>query len=99
MDIYTDGSCLGNPGPGGFGVICIQDDKIIATYQGNSKHTTNNRMELKAAITALEKHKSRGNKIYTDSQYVKKGIEEANIFENFKRQLEREGELDERGNV
>ena len=76
MDIYTDGSCLGNPGPGGFGVICIQDNKIIATYNGNAKQTTNNRMELQAAITALEKQKSSGNKIYTDSQYVKKGIEE-----------------------
>lgn len=76
MEIYTDGSCLGNPGPGGYGVVCIQDEKIIATYHGNSPDTTNNRMELLAAITALEKRKSRGNKIHTDSQYVKKGIEE-----------------------
>jgi len=76
MDIYTDGSCLGNPGPGGFGVVCVQDDKVIATYHGNVKHTTNNRMELQAAITALEKRKSRGNKIHTDSKYVKQGIEE-----------------------
>ena len=72
--IYTDGSCIGNPGPGGWAAIILNGDKqnIIS---GKKKHTTNNKMELMAAIKALvflkKKQKIR---IYTDSNYVKEGI-------------------------
>ena len=74
IKIYTDGSCIGNPGPGGWAAIIFNDDKqdIIS---GRKKNTTNNRMELMAAIKALvffsKKQKIR---IYTDSNYVKEGI-------------------------
>ena len=74
IKIYTDGSCIGNPGSGGWAAIIINSDKqnIIS---GRKKNTTNNQMELMAAIKALlffsKKQKIR---IYTDSNYVKKGI-------------------------
>jgi len=74
IKIYTDGSCIGNPGPGGWAAIILNDDKqnIIS---GKKKNTTNNQMELMAAIKALvflkKKQKIR---IYTDSNYVKEGI-------------------------
>ena len=54
MNIYTDGSCLGNPGPGGYAAICTKNGNIIYTYSGNCAYTTNNRMELKATISALK---------------------------------------------
>jgi ribonuclease HI len=69
MEIYTDGSCLGNPGPGGWAVICSD-----FTLCGGSPHTTNNIMELTAALKALEKAGSREITLYTDSCYVKNGI-------------------------
>lgn len=53
IEIYTDGSCLGNPGPGGWGVIILQKPKDIRLSGGES-HTTNNRMEMMAIIKALE---------------------------------------------
>ena len=74
IKIYTDGSCIGNPGPGGWAAIILNGDKkdIIS---GRKKNTTNNQMELMAAIKALvffsKKQKIR---IYTDSNYVKEGI-------------------------
>ena len=74
IKIYTDGSCIGNPGPGGWAAIILKGDKqkIIS---GKKKNTTNNQMELMAAIKALvflkKKQKIR---IYTDSNYVKEGI-------------------------
>ena len=74
--IYTDGSCLTNPGNGGWAAIINENDekKIIS---GNEKNTTNNRMELLAPINALRGIKSGPKiKIYTDSQYVKNGITE-----------------------
>ncbi len=74
--IYTDGACKGNPGPGGWGAVLIYNDtkKEIC---GGEKNTTNNRMELTSVIKALEKitNKSFPVKIYTDSKYVKNGIE------------------------
>ena len=76
ITIYTDGSCLTNPGSGGWAAIINEnDEKKIIT--GNEKNTTNNRMELLAPINALRGIKSGPKiKIYTDSQYVKNGITE-----------------------
>ena len=76
ITIYTDGSCLTNPGSGGWAAIINENNKkkIIS---GNEKNTTNNRMELTAPINALRLIKSGTKiKIYTDSQYVKNGITE-----------------------
>ncbi len=77
--IYTDGGCSGNPGPGGWGVV-ISADGIVKQISGGEKFTTNNRMELLAAINALSIIKNtpkfEGRKIIVniDSQYVKNGI-------------------------
>ena len=76
VKIYTDGSCIGNPGNGGWAAIIIQDGN--KTYiSGNKKNTTNNQMELIAPIKALNKI-PKGSKIeiFTDSKYVKSGITE-----------------------
>ena len=73
--IYTDGSCLGNPGKGGWAAVIINDNKEDIIF-GSEKESTNNRMELTAAINALLKIKQdKKIKIYTDSKYVKDGIE------------------------
>ncbi|MBQ8294214.1 MAG: ribonuclease HI [Alphaproteobacteria bacterium] len=74
LKIWTDGSCLGNPGPGGWGFVAT-DGKNIAERSGAEQDTTNNRMELMAvyrALTAAKNHKSV--EIHTDSQYVKNGM-------------------------
>jgi ribonuclease HI len=74
IEIYTDGSCLENPGNGGWAAI-INDDGKIEKISGSEKNTTNNRMELMAPIAALSKiTKKRKVQIFTDSQYVKMGI-------------------------
>lgn len=74
IDIYTDGACSGNPGPGGWGVLIIDGDERREHYGGEAE-TTNNRMELMAAIRALEETINDGDvRLYTDSQYVKNGI-------------------------
>ena len=74
VDIYTDGACSGNPGPGGWGVLIEIDNENIQLSGGN-KETTNNRMELMAAIKALEEiDKDYEITLYTDSNYVKDGI-------------------------
>ena len=74
VDIYTDGACSGNPGPGGWGVLIEIDNKNIE-LSGGDKDTTNNRMELMAAIRALEEiDKNYEITLYTDSNYVKDGI-------------------------
>ncbi|OGT54087.1 MAG: ribonuclease HI [Gammaproteobacteria bacterium RIFCSPHIGHO2_12_FULL_42_10] len=72
--IYTDGACRGNPGKGGWGaVIVYQHHKKI--FSGKEAHTTNNRMELTAAIEALKVLKEPCQiDLYTDSQYVQKGV-------------------------
>ena len=76
ITIYTDGSCLTNPGNGGWAAI-INDEKEIRKISGSEKNTTNNRMELLAPINALKDMKPGVEiKIYTDSQYVKNGITE-----------------------
>lgn len=74
VEIYTDGACRGNPGPGGWGVI-LRYKGHEKTLYGGEAHTTNNRMELMAAIAALEALKRRSRvSLTTDSQYVKLGI-------------------------
>ena len=74
IKIYTDGSCLQNPGDGGWAAI-ISKDGENKEISGSEKDTTNNRMELSAPINALKQMKSNEQiEIYTDSQYVKLGI-------------------------
>ena len=76
IKIYTDGSCLNNPGNGGWAAI-INDNEIIKKISGSVKDTTNNKMELMAPIMALQKiDKNNEIEIYTDSQYVRLGITE-----------------------
>ena len=74
VDAYTDGACLGNPGPGGWGVL-LRYGENEKELSGGHGQTTNNRMELIATIKALEEIKT-GSKvnIYTDSKYVMNGI-------------------------
>ena len=76
IKIYTDGSCLNNPGDGGWAAIIVYDGKKIQ-IKGSQKNTTNNQMELLAPIKALNKV-PKGSKIeiFTDSKYVKSGITE-----------------------
>ena len=73
--IYTDGACSGNPGPGGWGAIILDEEKNEINISGREKNTTNNRMELMAPIMALRKIKKASEVIiYTDSTYLKNGI-------------------------
>ncbi len=74
--LYSDGACKGNPGVGGYGVI-LRCDSHEREISGAERNTTNNRMELKAAIAGLETLQGRcAVTIFTDSQYVKKGMTE-----------------------
>jgi ribonuclease HI len=74
VDIYADGACRGNPGPGGWGALLMAGAQERELYGGEAL-TTNNRMELTAVIRALEALKRPVQaRIYTDSQYVRKGI-------------------------
>ncbi len=74
VKIYTDGACSGNPGPGGWGALLMYGDHI-KELKGGAADTTNNRMELQAAIEALEALKRRcAVVLYTDSSYVRNGI-------------------------
>jgi ribonuclease HI len=76
VDIYTDGACKGNPGPGGWGALLRFRGKEKQLY-GGEPGTTNNRMELLAVIRALEALNRRSSvRVTTDSQYVKRGITE-----------------------
>jgi ribonuclease HI len=76
VEIYTDGACRGNPGPGGWGAI-LRSGGRERELHGGEPATTNNRMELTAAIRALEALKRRCNiALYTDSQYLRQGITE-----------------------
>ena len=80
IKIYTDGSCLKNPGEGGWAAIIIRDDEC-KEISGSERHTTNNRMELLAPINALrEMKRSEQIEIYTDSQYVKLGITKLSLI-------------------
>lgn len=74
VEIYTDGACLGNPGPGGWGAI-LRSGRHEKEIHGGEPDTTNNRMELTAAIMALESLRGRSAvHMYTDSTYVRNGI-------------------------
>lgn len=74
VEIFTDGACRGNPGPGGWGALLRYKGKTRELY-GAERNTTNNRMELMAAIKALETLKRSCNVVLTtDSQYVRNGI-------------------------
>ncbi len=75
IQIYTDGACTGNPGPGGYGIVLISGKYRKEIWQGY-RLTTNNRMELLAVIVALESLKKSGSfvTIYTDSKYVSEAI-------------------------
>ena len=74
--MYTDGACKGNPGPGGWGVT-MKAGAHSKNLKGGEAHTTNNRMELTAAIRGLRELKKPARvDLYTDSQYVRKGITE-----------------------
>jgi ribonuclease HI len=76
VDIFTDGACSGNPGPGGWGAI-LRIGETEKEIFGGERDTTNNRMELMAVIEALRVLKRPvAARVYTDSQYVQKGISE-----------------------
>ena len=76
IEIYTDGACRGNPGPGGWGAL-LKSDKSEKELSGAEPATTNNRMELTAVIRALEALKRPVQaRLYTDSEYVRRGITE-----------------------
>lgn len=80
--VYTDGACKGNPGPGGYAAIILQNgsEKVV---QGSNKQTTNNIMELTAVLESLkvlvDKHSNKSIQYFVDSEYVVKGI---NIWSN-----------------
>lgn len=78
QSIYTDGACAGNPGPGGWGVVVYFTDRSTYELGGAAPQTTNNRMELQAAISALEfltqSEQQDSVILFTDSEYVKNGI-------------------------
>ena len=76
VNVYTDGACSGNPGIGGWGVVILIDDHKPTHLNGGSNNTTNNKMELTAAIEALKYFKKNSTiNLFTDSKYVKDGIE------------------------
>lgn len=76
VEIFTDGACSGNPGPGGWGAI-LRSKGVEKELSGGEKETTNNRMEMMAVIAALEAlNRDCSIKITTDSQYVMKGMQE-----------------------
>ncbi|AUB68518.1 TPA: ribonuclease HI [Legionella pneumophila] len=99
VEIYTDGACKGNPGPGGWGVL-LRYNGIEKTLHGGEAQTTNNRMELMAAIMGLEALKRPCEvDLYTDSQYLQQGMKEwiktwkKNGWRNSKKELVKNAEL------
>ena len=75
ISIFTDGACRGNPGPGGWGVLILLEGEEITLYGGENS-TTNNQMEIIAAIKALEYFREKKSiELVTDSNYLKDGIE------------------------
>ena len=76
ITIYTDGACSGNPGIGGWGVVIFEENKKDRLLNGGNDNTTNNRMELTAAIEALKYFEDKQTiTLITDSKYVKDGIQ------------------------
>ncbi|HAT9212670.1 TPA: ribonuclease HI [Legionella pneumophila subsp. pneumophila] len=99
VEIYTDGACKGNPGPGGWGVLLRYNGRE-KTLHGGEAQTTNNRMELMAAIKGLEALKRPCEvDLYTDSQYLQLGMKEwiktwkRNGWRNSKKELVKNAEL------
>ena len=83
ITIYTDGSSIGNPGPGGYGIVMLVDgEDYKKEFSQGFKFTTNNRMELLAVIVALEtiKIKNSNVSIFTDSKYVADAVEKGWVF-------------------
>ena len=77
IDVFTDGGCSGNPGPGGWAFVLLSDGQLISVSSGGEELTTNNKMELSAVINAIKSCNTLGAEeisISTDSQYVKNGI-------------------------
>lgn len=75
LKIYTDGACSGNPGPGGYAAVIVDNNNDITMLSGSHPDTTNNRMELTAVIEVLKKIDQNSSlEIITDSEYVYKGI-------------------------
>jgi len=75
--VFTDGSCEGNPGPGGWGMVWVEDDRVLDEKHGSDPSTTNNRMELAALIAALETLPEDAEvTVYSDSQLCVKTINE-----------------------
>lgn len=72
LDVYTDGACLGNPGPGGWGAVVYREGVIIHEMSGGEAHTTNNRMELMGVLETLRHFQDshHGLTIVSDSKYV-----------------------------
>lgn len=88
LELYTDGACSGNPGPGGWAWVLVVDKKVIAQDSGFEAKTTNNRMELLAVISGLENLKKTNHtgckiSVHTDSIYVQQGI--SNWINNWKK--------------
>lgn len=80
-EIYTDGSCLGNPGPGGVGIVVLQNGIVLDKLSYGTEYTTNNKMELEATISGIAYIRETYSKtetidVYTDSNYVVKGMTE-----------------------
>ena len=84
IKIYTDGSSIGNPGPGGYGIVMLSaDGEYKKEFSQGFKLTTNNRMELLAVIIGLENLKLKNSKvkIFTDSKYVSDAVEKGWLFD------------------
>ena len=76
ITIYTDGACSGNPGIGGWGAVILKNNEEIILLNGGELNTTNNRMELTAAIKSISYFNNKTDlQIFTDSKYLKDGIE------------------------
>ena len=78
IEIYTDGSSLGNPGPGGWGVVVVEESVVVEEFGGFDKNTTNNKMEIRAVIEAIryaiKTFPKQEMSIFADSNYVLLGI-------------------------
>jgi len=95
VTIYTDGACSGNPGPGGYGVVLMSGSHRKEISEG-FRLTTNNRMELLAAIKGLEALKKKGTlvKLFTDSQYVANAVNKGWVFDWERKQFKKKKNQD-----